>query len=235
MVFRILYVEDEEVLGALVHEALEKAGYEVNRVTNGVDVWGAFKQFRPHICLFDIMLPGKNGYDVARQIRSIDSRIPIIFLTAKIQSGDVVAGFEAGCNDYIRKPFNVEELKLRIATWITERYSRVEGNKEKEIGIDGFMFLPDQQILKSKEKEIKLSYKESAVLSLLYQHRNNIIGRDYLLQKVWGTDTIYNSRSLDVYITRLRKYFLGTMNNIVTLRGIGYRFLLPEENNKDGH
>lgn len=228
MTFRILYVEDEEVLGALVHEALEKAGYEVDRVTNGVDVWKSFKEFQPHLCLFDIMLPGKNGYDVARQIRSSDSRVPIIFLTAKIGSVDVVAGFEAGCNDYIRKPFNVEELKLRISTWLAERYGTADQNTEKEIMLDGYTFLPDQQILRN-DGDIKLSYKEAAVLHLLYQHRNNIIGRDHLLQKVWGTDTIYNSRSLDVYITRLRKYFSGTRNNIITLRGIGYRFLLPDE------
>lgn len=218
------------MLGALVHEALEKAGYEVCRVTNGVDVWAAFRQIQPHVCLFDIMLPGKSGYDVARQVRNSDSRVPIIFLTAKIQSGDVVAGFDSGCNDYIRKPFHIEELKLRLATWISERYGEDQKRPEAEIILDEMIFLPEHQVLKTTKKEIKLSYKEAAVLVLLYQYRNSIIARDHILQKVWGVDTIYNSRSLDVYITRLRKYFSGTRNRIITLRGIGYRFLFPDQN-----
>ncbi len=227
MIFRILYVEDEDILGTLITEALLKAGYEVMRVRNGIDVWTAFRQFEPHVCLFDIMLPGKNGYDVARQIRNSDSKVPIIFLTAKIQPGDVVAGFEAGCNDYIRKPFNIDELKLRIATWISERFGRNEQQSPNEIYLDAFTFLPGEQTLRNESGSISLSYKESAVLALLYQHRNNIIGREFLLQKIWGTDTIYNSRSLDVYITRLRKHFANTRNTIITLRGVGYRFLLP--------
>lgn len=228
MSYRILYVEDEEVLGALVTEALTKANYEVIRVTNGADVWAAYSKNEPHICLFDIMLPGKNGYDVARQIRTSDSRIPILFLTAKIQSTDIVAGFEAGCNDYIRKPFNMEELKLRIALWLSERYG-AHSNRETEdtIPLDRFVFLPKEQKLVSGHTEIRLSYKESEVLLMLYKHRDNIIGRDDLLRTVWGDNTTYNSRSLDVYITRLRKHFSGTDNNIITLKGIGFRFLVP--------
>lgn len=221
----ILFVEDEKILGRLVAEALEKQGYEVVLLTNGNDVLHAFRERKPQLCLFDVMLPGKDGFAVAQQVRNIDTRVPILFLTAKVQAADVVEGFKAGCNDYIRKPFSIDELLVRVQSWLKEKYGGHEPEPEDSYILGGIIFHPQKQLLEINDKKINLTYKESAVLALLYAHRNTIIGRDYLLQKVWADDTHYNSRTLDVYMNRLRKYFAGSSNKIITLKGIGYRFI----------
>lgn len=225
MKYRILYIEDEHILGKLVTESLAGQGYQVLQVTNGSDALHHYRQFSPHLCLLDVMLPGKDGYEVATQIRAIDAGIPVIFLTARIQTADLVMGFHTGCNDYIRKPFSMEELLLRINRWLTEKYGQPEVLSADHYVLDGFMFFPHKQLLSGAGTTIRLTHKEAAILNILYQQRNNIVSRDYLLQKIWGTGSIYNSRSLDVYVTRLRKYFNGTQNQIITLKGIGYRFI----------
>jgi len=222
---RILFVEDEKILGQLVKESLEKEGFEIKLITNGVDALQAYRDFKPNLCLLDIMLPGKDGYEVATQIRAIDKVVPIIFLTAKIQTADLVAGFNTGCNDYIRKPFSIDEVVVRINSWLAEKYGQQEKEPEAEVQIGDFRFVPGKQELHTPEDVIQLSHKDATILNLLYSHRNTIVSRDHLLQKVWGTDTIYNSRTLDVYINRLRKYFAGSQNKIITLKGVGYRFI----------
>lgn len=225
MKYRILYVEDEHILGKLVSESLTEKGYHLLQVTNGTDVLSQYRRFNPHLCLLDIMLPGKDGYEVATQLRKIDTGIPIIFLTAKVQTGDLVAGFKTGCNDYIRKPFSLEELALRINRWLTERYGKADIPGNDRCTMDLFEFFPDKQILSSPGRVVRLTHKEAALLHILYHQKNNIVSRDYLLQKVWGDNSTLNSRTLDVYITRLRKHFSGTQNQIITLKGVGYRFL----------
>lgn len=225
MKYRILYIEDEHILGTLVTEGLKKLGYDIEQRTSGNDALHYYRKFKPHLCLLDIMLPGKDGYEVAVQIRSIDANIPIIFLTAKVQVSDLVRGFKTGCNDYIRKPFSMDELELRIKRWLIEKYGQTEPQTEDQYRIDGFEFFPQKQLLVNGETTMQLTHKEALLLHLLYQHRNNVVGRDFLLQKIWGAEGTYNSRSLDVYITKLRKYLDGTSNRIITLKGIGYRFL----------
>ncbi len=210
MSHRILLVEDEKILGQLVKEALEKEGFEIKLITNGSDALQAYRDFKPNLCLLDIMLPGKDGYEVATQIRAIDKIIPIIFLTAKIQTADLVAGFNAGCNDYIRKPFSMDEVIVRINSRMTKKYGVQESEAAAEIRIGDFIFIPGKQELQTATQTLMLSHKDATILNLLYTHRNTIVSRDHLLQKVWGTDTIYNSRTLDVYINRLRKHFAGS-------------------------
>jgi DNA-binding response OmpR family regulator len=223
---RILYVEDEQILGQLVKESLEKHGFDVLLVANGNDSFPLFKKYSPHLCLLDIMLPGTDGYQVAEQVRSIDKKVPIIFLTAKIQPSDLVAGFKAGCNDYIRKPFHMEELLLRIENWLYVKYGEQDTIQYNNHQIGAFIFDLQKQLLRYNEENIRLSHKESELLSILCNHKNTIVSRDYILQKVWGGHTIYNSRILDVYISRLRKYFMpDTHIEIITLRGIGYKFI----------
>lgn len=228
MIYRILYVEDEKILGQLVTEALTKQGYNIMQITNGSDALQTFREYKPHLCLLDIMLPGKDGYEIAKQIRVIDKKLPVIFLTAKIQVTDLVAGFNAGCNDYIRKPFSLDELQLRIAGWLSERYGNADITTPSESMIDGYSFHPQKQILETAEGIIQLTHKEALILQLLYNHRNTIISREYLMQKVWGNDTFQNSRSLDVYINKLRKYLSDGHNKIITLKSIGYRFICEE-------
>jgi DNA-binding response OmpR family regulator len=225
MHYRILYVEDEQILGQLVKESLEKLNYEVLKITNGVDALKAYRDFKPHLCLLDIMLPGKDGYDVARQIRALDTKIPILFLTAKVQVNDVITGFNTGCNDYIRKPFSIDELAARINSWLSEKYGKADTEDKTKYTAGGYSFLPGKQLLITPNETITLTYKESVVLHMLFAHRNKVISRDHLQQKVWGTDTIYNSRTLDVYINRLRKYFGDSQNKILTLKGVGYKLI----------
>lgn len=226
MKYRILFAEDEKILGTLVKESLEKHDYDVMHITAGSDVLQAYRDFAPHLCLLDIMMPGKDGYQVAAQIRNIDKYIPIIFLTAKIQTQDLVKGFSAGCNDYIRKPFSIDEVLIRINSWIKEKHGNQQEDTTDEIMIGAFLFLADKLELHTPEGEtLKLTYKDSAILKLLYQHRNAVVTREDILNKVWGSHTMYNSRTLDVYINRLRKYFQNTPNKIITLKGVGYRFI----------
>lgn len=225
MSYRILYVEDEKILGNLVAEILEKAGYEVMLIANGDTAHQAFRKFKPHLCLLDIMLPGKDGFEIARQIKQTDLNVPILFLTAKIQPADVVAGFNAGCNDYIRKPFNSDELLVRIQHWLNEKHGRSEMYTTSDCRIGNIHFYPQRNMLETQDGIINLTHKESLLLYLLYTHRNNILAREHILQKVWENDSVYNSRTLDVYINRLRKYLSGTASQIITLKGIGYRFI----------
>ena len=223
---KILYIEDELILGQLIRDAMEHHGFEVLKLTNGADGLVSFKTFRPHLCLLDIMLPGDDGYTVAEQIRRIDAQVPIVFLTAKVQAADLVRGFKAGCNDYVRKPFNMEELLLRIDNWLEVRYGAKNSVRVQSHAIASFSFDPDKQLLERESTITRLSHKETELLNVLYNHKNTIVSRDYILQKVWGTDTIYNSRTLDVYITRLRKYFRPDSHiHLITLKGIGYRFI----------
>ena len=145
MKHRILYVEDEQILGQLVKESLEKLGFEVLQIKNGFDALKAYRDFKPHLCLLDIMLPGKDGYDVARQIRVLDTRVPIIFLTAKVQVSDVVTGFGTGGNDYIRKPFSMDELVARINSWLNEKYGQDEVSDVARYTAGAYSSLPEKQ------------------------------------------------------------------------------------------
>lgn len=224
MRYKILFVEDEIILGQLVTDGLRKAGFDVELVKNGVDAMGVYKALAPHLCLLDIMLPGKSGYDVARQIRALDSRVPVIFLSAKVQVTDIVAGFDAGCNDYIRKPFSMDELVVRIHTWLTERHGAAQHATE-EYRFGDFRFLPRLQQLTTPAGEIELSFKESMILEVFCSHMNQVVSRNFLMQKVWESESVYTSRSLDVYINKLRKYLAGAPHKILTLKGVGYKFI----------
>jgi len=225
MKYRIMYVEDEKILGQLVTEALEKLGYEIKQVKNGADALATFKKTNPHLCLLDVMLPGKDGFDIATQIRELDSKVPIIFLTAKVQVNDVVNGFKTGANDYIRKPFSIDELAVRINSWLSEKYGNAIEDEMVEYTAGSFRFIPKRQTLQMPQGTIELTFKESMILSTLFAHRNQVVSRNHLMQKVWDSETIYNSRSLDVYINRLRKYFDNSPNKILTLKGVGYKFI----------
>jgi DNA-binding response OmpR family regulator len=224
----ILYAEDELILGQLVQEALEKAGYDVLRCRSATDALRQFRQRRPHLALLDIMMPDDDGYTLATQIRALDKQLPIIFLTAKVQSGEVVRGFATGCNDYIRKPFSTEELLIRIARWIEERYGNPERAAHDVWTLGNCAFHPQKGLMETPSGEYRLTHKEAEVLRILYTHRGNAVSRDHVLQQVWGEESIYTSRILDVYISKLRKLFRESGNEIITLKGIGYRFITAQ-------
>ena len=221
---KILYVEDEPNLGRIVRETLESRNFEVIMVEDGALVLEVFEKSVPDICILDIMLPNKDGYSIARDIRKIRPGIPLIFLTAKIQTEDLLKGFESGGNDYIRKPFSMEELIVRINN-LLQLITRIKVAGKKEIIIGRYRFLPHRHELWFGEKVVNLSSRESALLEILDQHRNSTLLRKDILLKLWGDDSIFNSRNLDVYITKLRKYFSeDDAVKIITVKGIGYLF-----------
>lgn len=219
---RIFYVEDEPFLGKIVRESLESRGYEVQMEIDGLQAVQALKSYTPDICILDVMLPGMDGFALGTRVRQLYPDVPIIFLTAKSQVQDVVKGFESGGNDYIRKPFSMEELIVRVQNLLKiVRTPSPSGNDSISIG--SFHFLPVKQELQSGDHVRKISYREVQVLQILSQHRNQTVQRKDVLLAVWGDDSFFNSRNLDVYITRLREYFKGDPSiQIVTLKGVGY-------------
>lgn len=222
---KILYVEDEVFLGKIVKETLETKGYEVLMEANGNHVIKHLHSFQPDICVLDIMLPGKNGYEAAAEIREINDLIPIIFLTAKVQTEDVVKGFKTGGNDYIRKPFSIEELIVRIENLL--QIKQLPTGLLAEEKISKFIFYPTKQLLVLHENHRKLSFRESELLKFLWVNRNAIVQRRDLLNHIWGNDSFFNSRNLDVYVTKLRGYLKEDPSiEIITIKGVGYRFII---------
>jgi DNA-binding response OmpR family regulator len=226
---RVLYVEDESFLGKIVKESLESRGFEVHLIEDGGKVMAAFQEVQPDICLFDVMLPNEDGFSLTKKVKALDPDMPVLFLTAKSQSKDVVEGFESGGNDYLRKPFSMEELILRMKNLLHLTQSRrgIETQNHAEVKIGHFVFSPIRQTLVSDKAEHSLSHRESELLNYLYQNRFDIIDRRKLLKEIWGDDTIFNSRNLDVYISKLRNMLQQDGKvEIRTLKGVGYRFFI---------
>ncbi|MFI5131942.1 MAG: response regulator transcription factor [Chitinophagales bacterium] len=226
MATKVFYVEDELFLGKIVKESLETRGYEVIMESDGAKATDLFKKSKPDICVLDVMLPNKDGFTIADEIREINEDVPIIFLTAKTQTEDVVKGFTLGGNDYIRKPFSMEELIVRIQGQLKNKGGDSQKITGDKVGIGKYNFQINRQVLSSDNEERKLSFRESELLKLLYQNRDKIIDRKDILNLLWGNDSFFNSRNLDVYITKLRSYLKGDPAlEIITIKGIGYRFV----------
>lgn len=221
---RILYVEDEPFLGRIVKESLESRAFDVHMVTHGKDAVQAYISIKPDISILDIMLPGKDGYTIAREIRQIDAASPIIFVTAKNETEDVLKGFDAGGNDYIRKPFSMEELIVRINNLL--QLTVHKGAKAPEnVTLGKYEFIPLRYELRLGDVVKKLSHRESTLLQLLVDTRNTTLPRKDILMKLWGDDSFFNSRNLDVYITKLRDYLReDEAIEIITIKGVGYQF-----------
>jgi len=227
MMVTVLYAEDEVFLGKIVKETLESRGYAVRMETDGRDVTEAFHQLKPDICILDIMLPGKSGLEIATEIRQSDKKVPILFLTAKTQTEDVVKGFAQGGNDYLRKPFSMEELIVRIQNLLQLVGNHAADTVDHDnITIGKYKFNLPRQTLIGGTEDRKLSYRESELLRFLFENRDNIIDRRDILMKLWGNDNFFNSRNLDVYITKLRGYLKEDPSlEILTIKGVGYRFV----------
>jgi DNA-binding response OmpR family regulator len=224
----ILYAEDEQFLGKIVKESLESRGFKVAMEADGARVLDLYRKANPDICVLDVMMPGKDGFEVASEIRKLNTHIPILFLTAKTQTEDVVRGFSQGGNDYIRKPFSMEELIVRINN-LLQLAGTGNGNTPADkdnLQIGAFTFNMPRQVLHGPGEEKKLSFRESELLGYLWKNRNTIIDRRDLLKALWGNDNFFNSRNLDVYITKLRGYLKNDPSlEILTIKGIGYRFV----------
>jgi DNA-binding response OmpR family regulator len=221
---KILYVEDEPFLGRIVKESLESRDYIVTMVNDGLQAVSTFKNNQPDLCVLDIMLPGKDGYSIAGEIRKLKQDMPIIFVTAKNQTEDVLKGFSAGGNDYLKKPFSMEELIVRVNNLLQLTQSK-NNIKQECITIGKYLFFPNRYELKLDEQVRKLSHRESTLLQLLLQNINATTERKDILLKLWGDDSFFNSRNLDVYITKLRDCFKADPSvQIITIKGLGYHF-----------
>ena len=215
------------MLGKIVKETLESRGFTVLLQVDGGKVLQDFKNFDPDICILDVMLPNKNGFEIAKEIRAENADIPFIFLTAKTQSEDAVQGLQLGASDYIRKPFSMEELILRIENVLRIKKEKPEEALPDNIIMGSYNFNTKTQLLSSGSDDKKLSYRESELLKLLYKYKNEITDRKEILMEIWGDDSFFNSRNLDVYITKLRSYLKAdTSLEILTIKGFGYRFIV---------
>lgn len=224
---KILYVEDESFLGKIVKESLESRGFEIFMEEDGGKAVALYNTCKPDICVLDVMLPNKDGFQIAEEIRAINEKVPLLFLTAKSQTEDLVKGFKIGGNDYIRKPFSMEELIVRLENIVKYTGNKENTDKKEVINIGKYSFHLPRQVLSTKDKEQKLSFREAELLKVLYQNRDKIIARRDILNLLWGNDNFFNSRNLDVYITKLRGYLKADPSvEILTIKGIGYRFLM---------
>ena len=225
---RILLCEDDENLGMLLREYLQAKGYMCDLFADGESGYKAFLKGKYDFCILDVMMPKKDGFTLAQEIRSVNGEVPIIFLTAKSLKDDILEGFKIGGDDYITKPFSMEELLFRIEAILR----RVKGKRGKEVTtykLGRFTFDTQKQILSIDDKITKLTTKESDLLSLLCAHANEILERNFALKTIWIDDNYFNARSMDVYITKLRKHLKDDPNiEIINIHGKGYKLIVPE-------
>lgn len=221
----ILYVEDDESLSFVTKDNLEINGYEVTHCIDGKSALATIKGNRFDLCILDVMLPGVDGFDIAKAIRKTDDHVPIIFLTAKSLKQDKLHGLTIGADDYITKPFSIEELLLKIDIFL--RRTKYIGMLRQEGPIEVGIFEFDHQnlMLSNGDETNKLTQKEADLLSLLSEHRDQVIRRSFILEHLWGKDDYFLGRSLDVFISRLRKYLRADSNlKIENVHGVGFVF-----------
>lgn len=223
--YNILLVEDDTNLGFVVNDLLEMEGYTVYWAKDGEDGLKAFAEFKPHLCVLDIMLPKKDGYTLGGEIKQKNAQIPIIFLTARGMETDRVKGFQAGADDYITKPFSNQEFILRVKAVLNRCYANNQlAEARNEYAIGKFTFIPNNLTLSLDEQEKRLTQKEADVLKLFCQNLNETVKRELILSTVWGNTDYFTGRSLDVFISKLRKYLKADERiSIENVHGVGFR------------
>lgn len=224
MKIKILLVEDDTSLGFVISDQLKSDGYQVTLCTDGAEGFKRFNEEKFHLCIFDVMMPKKDGFSLAQDIRKIDTEVPILFLTAKSMTEDKVAGFKAGGDDYLTKPFSVEELQVRISALLKRVNIIPETAEETIIHLGNYIFDTLNYKLKHPKFEKTLTKKEAQILKILCKFKNQVVPRDVVLNAVWGQDDYFVGRSLDVFITKLRKYFNEDDSiQISNIHGIGFK------------
>lgn len=219
---KLILAEDEIALGQIIKESLETRDFDVILCENGVKAFEKYKSEQPEILVLDVMMPKKDGFTLAKEIRAIDERIPIIFLTAKSQTENVVEGFSIGGNDYLKKPFSMEELIVRIHNLL----NRTQVQKTADIlNIGEYQFNFPKQLLHYKEEApLQLTHREAHLLFHLIKNQNKVLDRSLILNKLWGTDDFFSARSMDVFISKLRKKLNKDDSiQIINVRGFGYK------------
>jgi DNA-binding response OmpR family regulator len=225
---RILLAEDDPNLGSLLQEYLQAKDFETVLCTDGDKAFKTFSKQQFDFVILDVMMPVKDGFTVAKEIRTINKKIPIIFLTAKSMKEDTLKGFDLGADDYITKPFSMEELLVRVNAILRRTDQRqAEGEDKRNFEIGQFLFDYDRQILKSNGDETKLTTKENELLYLLCLNKNGVLERNYALNAIWGDDNYFNGRSMDVYIAKLRKHLKPDPEiEIINIHGKGFKLLV---------
>jgi two-component system OmpR family response regulator len=223
---RVLLAEDEENLGSLLKEYLKAKNFDVEWFVNGERALKSFERNSYDICVFDVMMPVMDGFTLAKEIRILNKKTPIIFLTAKSLKEDVIEGFTIGADDYIAKPFSMEELIFRIDAIL--RRTKNTDNEQSIYQLGGYSFDFNNQTLTYNDLVQKLTTKESDLLKLLCDNKNSVLERNYALKSIWVDDNYFNARSMDVYITKLRKYLKEEPGiQILNIHGKGFKLLLP--------
>lgn len=224
---RILLAEDDRNLGQLLKEYLDAKGYQSVLTTNGKEAWDQFQKDRFDLCLLDVMMPVKDGFTLAREIRSADKNIPIVFLTAKSMKEDTIEGFTVGGDDYITKPFSMEELQLRITAILRRvKNQSLRQSEQNEFKIGKFTFTYADRVLMMGGKKQELTTKEADLLKLLCLNSNDVVDRNFALRTVWHNDSYFSARSMDVYISKLRKYLSGDPKvEILNIHGRGFKLI----------
>ena len=226
---RVFFCEDDENLGMLLREFLQAKGYITDLFADGEAGYKGFVKEKYDLCILDVMMPKKDGFTLAQEVRSLNPEIPIIFLTAKTMKEDILEGFKLGADDYLTKPFSMEELVLRIEAILR----RVKGRNLKEVQfykLGGFIFDTQKQTLAIADKITKLTTKECELLGLLCTHVNEVLERNYALKTIWVDDNYFNARSMDVYITKLRKLLKDDPDiEIINIHGKGYKLIAPND------
>ena len=223
---KILLVEDDANLGSITSQYLMAKGFNCHWEENGELGYQSFVKNEYDLVILDVMMPVKDGFSTAKDIRGIDKNIPIIFLTAKSMKEDTLKGFEIGGDDYVTKPFNMEELVARINA-ILKRVTSDSDSYFDDLEIGKLTFNPKMQILSMGDFSVTLTTKESDLLTLLYKNKNNILDRNHALKAIWGDDNYFNGRSMDVYIAKLRKYLKqDDQIQIINVHGRGFKLLL---------
>ncbi|SRR6056297_492568 len=227
---KVLLCEDDENFGDVLRSYLEMNDFEVELAVDGAQGWNTFQNQEFDLCILDVMMPKKDGFTLAREIRKKDKEIPIVFLTAKTMKEDVLKGFESGADDYITKPFSSEELLMRIQAILKRSQKKTSTSIPKEYTFGEFTFNFPLRLLKYRdEEEQKLSPKEAQLLQLLAHAKNQVVERSEALEKIWGEDSYFTARSMDVFIAKLRKYLKVSDDvEIVNIHGNGFQLLCPE-------
>jgi DNA-binding response OmpR family regulator len=225
---KILLVEDDNNLGNLLLDSLELKNYEVTLKRNGEDGWNEYKSGKFDMCILDVMMPKKDGFTLAKEIRRANAQIPIIFLTAKVLKEDTIEGLKIGADDYLTKPFSMEELTLRMEN-IFKRVPKAEVSEQNEFHIGKYVFDNSSRTLTIGDNQLKLTTKESELLKMLALHIDRLLERDIALNTVWGTDSYFAGRSMDVYIAKLRKYLKEDPSvEILNVHGTGFKLLVKK-------
>lgn len=231
MKIKILLAEDDSSLGFMISDQLKSDGYQVALCRDGAEAYKRFNDEIFHLCIFDVMMPKKDGFSLAKDVRKLNSDIPILFLSAKSMMEDKIEGFKSGGDDYLTKPFGVEELQLRVKALLKRVNIQVETTEiETIVHLGTYEFDSENYTLKSTNFNKSLTKKEAQILKVLLKFKNQVVPRETVLNAVWGQDDYFVGRSLDVFITKLRKYFQEDESiQILNIHGVGFKFEITEK------